>query len=60
MKKISETAQQVTAVKDQYIDYLEKRERVPQPTFWIAFASRIRSIKNRKNETRIIREMLET
>ena len=60
MKKLSETALEVAAVKDQYVEYLEKRERIPQPTFWLAFASRIRSIKNKKEELRHIREMLES
>lgn len=60
MKKPSATASEVNAVKEQYLHFIKSRSRVPQPTFWVAFASRIRAIKNKKEEIRTIQELLET
>lgn len=60
MKKPSATAQEVRAVKEQYMHFLKNRSRVPQPTFWLAFASRVKLIRQQKENNRALKELLES
>jgi hypothetical protein len=60
MKKPSVTAQEVSAVKEQYMHFLKSHSRVPQPTFWLAFASRVKLIRQKKELNRAVKELLES